>query len=163
MIIRPEQPGDAAAIRQLLEGAFGSAMEADLVERLRAAGDLVLALAADDGGVVGHVAFPRLTLVDGELRHPVVGLAPLAVAEPARRRGIGAALVIAGLSMLRRQRETLVFVLGEPAYYGRFGFEPAGGQFTSPYDGPYFQVLQLSPDTPLGGSVQYPPAFAELG
>src|SRR5262249_55093949 len=113
---------DATPIRSILVAAFAGDAEADLVENLRAADDLVLALVADQADAArGYVAFPRLT-VDGA---GAVGLAPLAVAPDRRRRGIGGALVREGLRRLATRGEQLVFVVGDPAYYGRFGFDLA--------------------------------------
>ena len=59
----------------------------------------------------------------------------------------------------RAQR--LVFVLGDPAYYGRFGFTVMDG-FVSRYAGPYFQALMLAPDAPKAGRVSHPRAFDGL-
>ena len=124
--IRPEAAADAPAVHALLTGAFETSAEgeAQLVEQLRRDGDLVLALVAVDAlqRVVGHVAFPRLYVESADREFPVVGLAPLAVDATHRRQGVGAALVRAGLDRLAVQGETLVFVLGDPAYYTRFGF-----------------------------------------
>ena len=160
--IRLERPGDAPQVRAMLEAAFGGAAEADLVDKLRADGDLVLSLVAEHGGVAGYVAFPRLTLDLGERSVPVVGLAPVTVAPDRQRQGTGSALIRAGLARMKDRGERLVFVLGEPACYGRFGFEVMPG-FASPYAGPYFQALKLAPDAPLSGTVSYPKPFAELG
>ena len=161
-VIRLERPGDAPRVRALLEAAFGGTAEADLVDRLRGGGDLVQSLVAEHGGVAGYVAFPRLTLDLGERSVPVIGLAPVAVAPDRQHQGTGSALIRAGLARMKDRGERLVFVLGEPAYYGRFGFEVMPG-FASPYAGRYFQTLKLAPDAPLSGTVSYPKPFAELG
>ena len=165
VVIRPEEARDGPAIRAVVEAAFGQALEADLVDRLRAAGALVLSLVAEAGGVVGHIAFSRLT-VDGpgsDVR--AVALAPLAVAPGRQRAGIGGALVRRGLDELRAQGEELVLVLGDPAYYGRFGFTAqAAHGLATPYDGPALQALWLAP-APAGfqAVVRYPAPFSELG
>ena len=163
--IRPERALDAAAIRAVLKAAFGGAAEAELVERLRADNDLVLALVAVDAdGPVGHLAFPRLTVATSDGEVAAVGLAPLAVAPAHQRRGIGSALARTGLDMLAASRETLVFVLGEPDYYARFGFDAAAGaDYSSTYAGPYFMALRLAAHAPRRGAVRYPQAFARLG
>jgi putative acetyltransferase len=165
MMIRPEAAADIAAVRRLLTVAFDGTAEATLVDSLRRDGDLTLALVADSAGaVIGHVGFPRLTLVTDGRNIPVRGLAPLAVQADVRRQGIGAKLVKDGLARLRDAGEGLVFVLGDPQYYGRFGFDaPAASEFACAYQGPYFQVLRLTPSAPLSGRVRYPRAFAELG
>lgn len=161
-LIRPELPGDVPGVRAVLEAAFGGTQEADAVERLHADGDLVLALVAHEaGGAAGYAAFPRLALDLGGRSVPAVGLAPLGVLPARQRQGIGSALVRAGIARLKDRGERLLFVLGDPAYYGRFGFAAMDG-FVSRYAGPYFQALKLAPDAPDAGRVIYPKAFDGL-
>jgi putative acetyltransferase len=161
--IRPEEPSDRDAIRAVHEQAFGDAAEADLVDRLRSDGELVLSLVAVLQGVVGHVAFSRLELSDIHVR--AVALAPVAVLPPVQRSGIGTGLVREGLHRLAASGEDLVLVLGDPAYYRRFGFSPEQARgFTTPYDGPYLQGLALSEaGREANGPVRYGRAFADLG
>ena len=162
--VRPEAAADAAPVRHLLEQAFGGTDEADLVERLRAERALVLALVAEsDGRLAGYLGFARLTIATRAGTQPAVGLAPLAVAPALQRRGVGGALVDAGLSRLRSAGETLAFVLGDVAYYRRFGFEPADPEFRSRYGGPHFMQLRLRDAGPASGTVHYPAAFTALG
>ena len=162
MIVRPERGDDAQAIRNILTAAFSGSAEADLVERLRQEGDLVLALAADDGDVRGYAAFPRLRVEDAQGTHDAVGLAPVAVAPNRRRRGIGSALIRQGHRRLVEQGESLVFVSGYPAYYARFSYSLAE-PFESAYSGPHFMVLRLNEGAPRAGKVRYPAAFNDLG
>jgi putative acetyltransferase len=166
IVIRPEALADATAVHALLRQAFGGPGEAALVDRLRAEGDLVLALVAvaPPETVAGYVAFPRLQVASESGTNPAIGLAPLAVAAPHRRRGIGAALVRAGLDRLIACRETVVFVLGDPAYYGRFGFDADAVQpFGCAYAGPHFQARRLAAPAPSAGTIRYPAAFDDLG
>jgi putative acetyltransferase len=161
--IRSERPGDAAAVRTLLDAAFGGDVESKVVERLRADGDFVLSLVAENReGVAGYAGFPRLVLRLDERNVPVVGLAPVGVSPSLQRNGIGSALIRDGFARLKDRAERLVFVLGDPAYYGRFGFTVMEG-FVSRYAGPYFQALMLAPDAPRAGRVSYPKAFDDLG
>jgi putative acetyltransferase len=162
--IRPEVPLDFGAIRGLLTNAFGGPTEATLVDRLRRDGELVLALVADVAGtVVGHVAFPRLQIEADGIVHPAAGLAPLAVAGRHRRHGIAAALARVGLERLAERGEALVFVLGDPAYYTRFGFSVETAMpYTCVYAGPHFMALRLARDAPRAGTVRYPAAFDDL-
>jgi putative acetyltransferase len=106
--IRPEEAGDHSGIRAVHRAAFGGPAQAALVDALREAGDLVLALVAAAGGPVGHVAFPRLTIEGGGAR--VVALAPLAVLPDWHGCGVGTGLVKAGLNWLREAGEDLVMV-----------------------------------------------------
>jgi len=163
-IIRPERPADVLAIHHLHEEAFPTPAEARLVDRLRGRGRLVVSLVAEEAGeIVGHVALSPVSAgaVPGGL-----GLAPLAVASGCRRRGVGGALVRGGLDAGRRAGSAFVVVLGEPAYYERFGFVAASGWgLLDEYGGgPAFQVLELAPGgIPRGaGLVRYAEEFALL-
>jgi putative acetyltransferase len=163
--IRSERLEDAQRIHELNIAAFPAAEEARLVDRLRADGDLVLSLVAEeDGAIAGHVGFSRMGVDDEGMWHDAVALAPVAVRPAHQRKGIGTALIERGLQALREQGEALVFVLGSHDYYGRFGFDVTeAAAFACAYAGPYFQLLRLSDGGPLSGRVQYAAAFASLG
>lgn len=163
--IRDEGPRDAAAIAAVLAAAFGHQAEAELVADLQAAGALSLSLVAEaaDGAVVGYVAFSPVT-VDGGGADRLLGLAPLAVSPSWQGRGIGAALVDAGLSRARAEGADLVFVLGEPAYYRRFGFRPAADRGVAwEHEAPAeaFMAVELRPGAGANwqGVLRYHPAF----
>ena len=159
--VRPERPSDPPAIRCLLQQAFPTAAEADLVDRLQRDGDCALSLVVEaDGEVVGHILF---SAVAAPFR--ALGLAPLAVRSDRQRRGIGDALVRQGLALAAAGEWEGVFVLGEPAYYTRFGFDAALARgFGSPYAGPNLMALSLRGDAlpAREGPVSYAPAFAAL-
>ena len=160
MNIRPETAGDGTAIHSLVADAFGQAQEADLVDALREAGDLAVSLVAThDGWLLGHVGLSRLRSPERSL-----ALAPLAVAATARNRGVGAALVRAGLERAKALGCEIVFVVGEPNYYERFGFSvKAAAAFPCAYAGPYFLALPLTGTPPAPAPVVYAPAFESLG
>jgi putative acetyltransferase len=164
MIIRPEKLSDAAAIGEVVAAAFGQPGEAELVSRLRDNGDLVLSLVAEDGdAVVGHVAFSRVWIEGDGVRSPGIGLAPVAVLPARQRQGVARALIGAGHLRLKTLGEKIVFVLGDPDYYKRFGFShEVAKPFACVYQGDYLQALRLSGDAPAAGEVIYPPAFADL-
>jgi putative acetyltransferase len=154
--LRREREKDQAAIRAVHDAAFGGPDESRLVDQLRADGDVLLSLSAlVDGKIVGHILFSRLAM-----GVPAVALAPVGVLPDHQRRGIGASLVRKGLELCREQDIAAVLVLGEPAYYERFGFsvDLAEG-LECPYSGPYLQALELSPGAIRPGTVGYPPAF----
>ena len=159
--VRLEASDDHQAVRRVHLASFPGPGEADLVERLRASGDAVLSLVATEGGVlVGHVILSRMSAPFCAL-----GLAPVAVLPDWRRQGIGANLIEEGIRCARRDGWNAVFVLGEPAYYQRFGFSAETAKnFESAYAGPYFMALSLQGvDLPAStGSIDYPPAFAAL-
>lgn len=161
-IIRAEQPTDAPAIRAVLLAAFPTDAEARLVDLLRRVGRLSISLVAErTGQIIGHIAFSPITIAE---KIAGLGLAPLAVHPSAQRTGIGAALVRQGLSSCRTADTGFVVVLGDPAYYRRFGFKPASTwNLTDEYAGGLaFQALELHPDAapPTGGLVKYAPEFS---
>jgi putative acetyltransferase len=128
LIIRLAEPEDLAAVLRVERAAFGRAEEAELVAALLedpTASPRVSLLAEVDGRPVGHVLFTGAR-VQGE--GPVLAaslLAPLAVVPEAQRRGVGLALIRAGLAAVTALDAGLVFVLGHPGYYPRAGFRPA--------------------------------------
>ena len=118
MDVRLEIPSDAAPIRAVLEAAFPTATEAELVDELRRAGDVVFSLAAVDGvRIVGCVVFSEMVAP-----FPALALGPVAVRPERQRRGVGSLLIRDGLARCEVGGWAAVFVLGNPAYYGRFGF-----------------------------------------
>jgi putative acetyltransferase len=158
--MRPEMSADRAAIRQVHLQSFPTAAEAELVDDLRADGDVVLSLVAEeDGAIAAHVLFSRM-------RAPfrALSLAPVAVLPDYRRRGIAARLIEDGLARAVTDWEA-VFVLGDPAYYTRFGFDAGlAAGFASPYAGPHFMVKPLAGKLPSNqGPVAHAAAFARLG
>lgn len=161
LAISYEAEAQCDGIHALLEAAFPTAAESELVDRLRADGDLLLGLVAqDDVGIAGFVAF-------SQMRAPfvAVGLGPIAVRADSRRQRIGTRLIETGLAELSLLGVEAAFVLGDPAYYARFGFDAqAAAGFDSPYAGSHFMARKLTsarlPATT--GSVEYAKAFAAL-
>jgi putative acetyltransferase len=120
--IRDEQPGDAAAVRDVNRQAFGQEDEGRIVDALRENGAASLSLVAVDGtAVVGHIMFSPLSV--GPLVG--VGLGPMAVLPSHQRQGIGSRLVRAGIERLKGTGCPFVVVIGHPSFYPRFGFQPA--------------------------------------
>jgi len=160
--IRSEAPGDETAIHTLTEAAFrdmpfADGDEQDLVDRLRADGDLALSLVALDGArIIGHIAFSPVTISDGAANW--YGLGPVSVEPERQRGGIGGALIRRGLADMQEKGARGVVLLGSPDYYARFGFrhEP---QLAYPGPPPeYFQCLVLDGKLPRG-EVRYARAF----
>jgi putative acetyltransferase len=165
--IRPEGPADIAAIRRVLEAAFPTAAEARLVERLRDGGHLLISLVAEeDGAVVGHIAFSPVQVDGAAPAGGGVGLAPVAVLPGHQRQGLGGRLIREGLAACERAGYEFVVVLGEPAYYRRFGFDRAARRgLGNEYDAvEEFMVLELKGGAipTSGGMVRYGPEFAEF-
>jgi putative acetyltransferase len=160
MSIRAATPRDRDAIRSVEEHAFGQQAEAGLVDALVGDGDTVLELVAvDDGQVVGHILFSRLYVQKGAKKFAAVALAPLAVEPTFHGTGIGGALVREGHVRLKEAGEKLSVVLGDPAYYGRFGYSHARAEkFNSEYQGEALQALAWG-EAPESGRLVYATAF----
>ena len=160
-MIRYARPTDHPAIAEVNELAFGQPDEAQLVERLRKAGDVLFELVAEEAGeVTGHILFSRLF---ADRTGMFAALAPLAVRPGLQRAGVGSALVRAGLDSAREFGAQGVLVLGHPAYYPRFGFAAeTAAKVKAPYAGsPSFMAVALEPgafDEPM--NVAYPEAFS---
>lgn len=132
--IRPEQEHEFLFIHALIKEAFATAQvssgdEQDFAVRLRSGQSYLpeLALVAEEGGrLAGHIMLTRLTLyLDKGESMPILLLAPLSVRIENRRQGIGAALIHDSFKRARTLGYTAVFLAGDPAYYGRFGFRAA--------------------------------------
>ena len=121
--IRDSVQADAAGIESLLGEAFP---EEDLIplvrDLLQDAATAISLVGVIDSQIVGHAIFTRCGVVTSSVKAALLG--PLAVAPAWQRRGIGSAIVRAGLQRLTDEHVALVCVLGDPAYYGRFGFVP---------------------------------------
>lgn len=152
--IRPAQPGDAAGILAVVDDAFSFSGTREASEELAIVrgtwsaqrGRLLLELVADqDGAVVGHLQAAPGRL-DGE-DSAVAGIAPVCVATAHQARGHGRALIGALLDAAQELRWPLLVLLGDPSFYGRFGFEPAGplGLSYPPVGAgnPHFQARRL--------------------
>ncbi len=165
MKVRQERASDRAAIYRVNEAAFESEAEAHLVDRLRDQVDGTISLVAEGSeGVVGHIMFSPVALGEGI---NVAGLAPMAVLPAQQGRGLGSALVKAGLEACRVAGYVAVVVLGHPQFYPKFGFRPAG-QFAicSQYPVPpeVFMALELEAGSLAGvaGTAVYAEAFNGL-
>ena len=168
MTIRQEESGDAAAIRRVVQDAFGGSSEADLIDALRTHGKFKLSLVAvREGQVAGHLLFTEVTIESAGSNLKALGLAPLAVKAEFQRQGVGSALMQHGLVQCRDLGYGAVVVLGHPQYYPKFGFLPANRyglrcEYEVPED--VFMVLELRAGAlrGIGGLVRYQPEFLEV-
>lgn len=137
MQIRDTAEADLPQIRQVHRAAFGGDTEAALVETMLAdasARPLLSLLAAENKSALGHVLFSSAGFAGADGGAALAILAPLAVIPGAQGQGIGRRLVETGLQRLGENGADLVFVLGDPRYYARFGFVPAAPQgLLAPY------------------------------
>lgn len=169
MTIRPEQPQDFAAARELHRQAFApSTLEAEIVDGLRQDGDhvpeLCLVALDDTDTLVGHVVISKAKVE----HHDALALGPIAV-DPARQnQGIGSALMRAVIERANATRYPLIALLGHPGYYPRFGFAPAAATFgiTTKYAAPpeAWMALALDAYDPgVRGRFSYAGAFDRSG
>jgi putative acetyltransferase len=157
LTVRPETIADLDAIFRVESAAFGEETEAGLVNALRDAGNLLLSLVAEENGeIVGHIAFSPIRLEPAEPAVKAVALGPVAVAPERQRNGIGGRLIREGLQLLGESGVQCVILLGEPAYYARFGFVPASSKgVLRPEDPPdhisrFLQIVELVPNALAG-------------
>ena len=160
--IRDELPIDVATIDAVTRAAFASAehssgTEHAIVRALRDAGRLEVSLVAEaDGQVVGHVAASPVTITGGATGW--YGLGPVSVAPGHQGRKIGTALVTRALSKLRAAGAAGCVVLGDPAYYARFGFRAEPRLVLPGVPAGYFQAIPFDGECPAG-EVAYDAAF----
>lgn len=164
MLLREATVEDRAEIHAVVAAAFdetpeGHQGEANLVDALRTDGDALVELVAEeDGFIVGHLLFSRLTTDTGQR---FAALAPLSVLPARQRDGIGLALMQVGHELCRKAGVEAVIVLGHPDYYPRAGYSAqAAKRVTAPFSGPSFMALALTPgalDAPV--TISYARAF----
>jgi len=166
MLLRPESESDYPAIRAILLAAFADhpysrQTEHLIVEALRAAGAVTLALVAEvEGRVVGQIAFSPVW-IDGQDRG-WFGLGPVAVAPECQRRGIGSALVEAGVAALRDRGARGCVLVGDPAFYQRFGFRAYPALVMEGVPAENVLALPLAVDVPAGAVTHHPAFFVGL-
>jgi len=162
LAIRPEIPADIATIERLTVAAFAAAThtsrtEQFIVNALRRAGALAVSLVAeDDGDVVGHVALSPVRLSSGDTGW--YGLGPISVLPERQGLGIGARLMHAALVELRNLGASGCVLLGDPAFYQRFGFQPRPGLVLPDVPAEYFLAISLTGHWPVA-QVTYHDAF----
>jgi putative acetyltransferase len=162
VIVRAETEADYAAIRTIVDEAFGDTITGDLVEAIRRSARYVPELslvAVSQGQSLGHVMSSYVDVVPGT--RPVLQVGPLAVVPSHQRRGIGSALMEETIRLADARGEPLLLIEGNPKYYGRFGFTRADEKGIEPPPealGPqYFMLRPLSEHDPdLRGRAVYP-------
>lgn len=160
--IRREQPSDIGAIDQVTKTAFDSAAyssgtESFIIKALRANGQLTVSLVAEEEGVlVGHIAISPVTISSGS--EGWFGLGPVSVIPSKQGSGIGSGLIRAAIDALRELHAAGCVVLGEPSYYGRFGFRNDARLQYPHAPAEYFQVQSFTGKMPEG-TVEYHDSF----
>ena len=149
--LRHDAPDDIAAIEAVTTAAFADAphtshTEQFIVRALRAANELTLSIVAEEHGqIVGHVALSLVTITDDQGRKADgwYELGPISVLPQRQGHGIGSRLMEQALSELRAMRAAGCVLLGDPAYYGRFGFQAHAGLQLPGVPPGYFIALAL--------------------
>ena len=165
-LIRPETPADLPHVHEVVSRAFAAEpVVADLLQELRrswAWADLSL-VAELDGAVVGHVSLTTALMDAPDRLVRVLVLSPLSVAPHAQGAGIGGALVRAAIEAAEQAGAPALFLEGDPAYYGRFGFRPGAefgfGRPSVRIPEPAFQVIVFDGHDGAAGTLVYPDVF----
>lgn len=161
-VVRNERPEDIDTITRLTEAAFANAehsshTEQFIVNALRRNVQLSVSLVAVDGDeIVGHVAVSPVSVSSGAAGW--FGLGPISVWPDRQGQGIGSLLMKAALLELQRQGVAGCVLLGDPGYYGRFGFKADPRLELPGVPQEYFQTLSFGGEVPTG-TVQYHAAF----
>lgn len=167
VVIRGRALADDEAIRRLNDDAFEGPDESRLVDELRGADLAAIELVAvEQMAIVGHILFSALGVTLDAAPVRALSLAPMSVRPGHQRRGIGSALVRAGLARAGKDGWHAVIVLGHPHFYPRFGFSTdLARPLAAPFSGDAFMGLELVPDAlrGQGGRVVYPPPFGLAG
>ncbi|PZX34722.1 GCN5-related N-acetyltransferase, Putative acetyltransferase [Cupriavidus phytorum] len=162
LLIRSERPDDVHAITHVTQAAFAvathsSGTEQLIITALRAAGQLEISLVAElSGNVVGHVAISPVEISDGSAQW--YGLGPVSVLPAHQGIGVGSQLIRAALDRLKQSGAQGCVVLGEPAYYSRFGFAARSSLVLPGVPAEYFQAIAFGPHVP-SGVVRYHESF----
>ncbi len=167
--IRPEEPRDRDAALEVERLAFDSDEEPAIVEAVRDEAGSFALVAEEEGAIVGHVQFSRAWI--GQTA--VLALGQVGVLPGRQGGGIGSSLIRAGLEEARSRGEAAVILLGDPAFYPRFGFEP-GSAFgiANPFAGVRPDGFEIAEEDfmvavvgkgDLSGEVRWHPAFGEPG
>lgn len=165
--IRRETIEDIQAIHNVNATAFEREAEAVMVDNLREHGVLTLSLVAvNEDAIVGHIAFSPVEITSEQTGLNGLIIAPLAVLPACQKRGIGSTLVRVGLEECRKLGHEIVFLVGHPEYYPRFGFVPARARgFECEYEAPdaAWMVMELKEGALAGkqGKVIFQPEFKE--
>jgi putative acetyltransferase len=158
LVILPERPDHRVPIRALVAAAFGpDDGTEDFVEAVRERADVCLAEVALAGGaIVGHAQWCEAPLIVDGQRVRAAYLSCLAADPSLQRRGIGSALLRSGLAQLVERGYAAATLLGDPDYYGRFGFS---AELAERIDAPHwsagrgFQAMELAPGALSGRAI----------
>ncbi|QJR80677.1 N-acetyltransferase [Alteromonas pelagimontana] len=162
LTIRPEQPEDISEIREIIKLAFKNApfsnhKEHRIVDELREEGRLILSrVAEEDGKMIGHIAVSPVTISSGAKKW--FGIGPVSVIPEWQSKGGGSKLIQSTVELLKETGAKGCVLLGDPAYYQRFGFRPIAGLYYPDVPATHFLGAVFEGEAPVG-EVSYPSAF----
>jgi putative acetyltransferase len=166
MIIRRETQSDVEAIFAITKAAFenhpySNNTEQFIIKALRAAKALTVSLVAEvDEEIVGHITFSPVSFSDGSENW--YGLGPVSVKPVCQKQGIGTKLIHEGISLLKDLGAEGCVLVGDPNYYGRFGFKSPDGLIHEGVPQENFLALSFGDRTPTG-TVEFHQAFSAIG
>lgn len=166
MMIRDEKISDIKEIFEVTKEAFSdhplsNNTEQFIINRLRASKVLTISLVAEiDGKVVGHVAFSPVLISDGSKNW--YGLGPISVLPDYQKQGIGKSLIDEGLSRLKAMGTRGCVLIGDPEYYGRFGFKSLPGLTHSGVPQKFVLALPFG-EKRIRGNVKFHKSFLATG
>ncbi len=168
MIIKKETVEDFSQIYDLVKVAFQTAKvsngkEQDFVNQLRNSGNYIpeLALVAEeDGQMIGHIMLTKTYVVNGNITHETLLLAPISVVLAYRNRGVGSAIIKESFARAKTLGYSSIFLVGNPAYYHRFGFRATvdfGIKNTNDIPDEYVMACELIPNAlqSIGGTISF--------
>ncbi len=161
MIIRQETENDFSQIYDLVKTAFQTAHvssgdEQNFVNRLRGSGNYIpeLALVAEENGnLIGHIMLTDIYVVNGDNKYKALLLAPISVVLEQRNKRVGSKLINESFRLAKELNYASVFLVGDPAYYNRFGFQPSinfGIKNTQGFPDQYVMACELIPNALQG-------------
>jgi len=173
LVVRPEDKKEVPAIRDIIREAFdpmpySTGQEWKLVENIRQSPGYLPSLALValcDGTLVGHSMISLIEIEDKKKTHNALVLGPVSVLPDYQRRGIGQEMIRIGIAAAKRTPLPVLVVVGDPAYYSRFGFVPAVPQkLHMPFGVEAEDCLQVLERKKGGlkvsqGTIKVPPSF----
>lgn len=156
--IRHETPQDYEAIKRVNDLAFEETAPSHIISELRKSGEALWSkVLIKEGDIIGHLMFYKVLL---EGRFIAAGLGPLSILPKFQRQGYGGQLIRDGLAEADPAQHQIIFLLGHPDYYPKFGFSSElGAQYISPWPRPAFMALKLNDAAPKNGTLTFPQSY----
>lgn len=125
LFLRDEISEDYSIVEKITFEAFDNNDEVEIVKKLRDSPNIISLVAEDEGQVIAHIMFSEIDIVDKEITHKAIALAPMSVSPSHQKQGVGKMLITFGINRCKELGYPLIIVLGHVNYYPKFGFVPA--------------------------------------